>query len=101
MTGEDRLFIGCFATGIAYADRHHELGGDYKRLGFLRFSDLELTVEADCPADLARRIELHAAELQARRGQTYRITTSGQTITLGYAASYINHQELEGLKCLT
>lgn len=81
---EDRLFSGVFPEGIVYADRQREVGGDYKRLAFLSFRTLELEVEKDCPDDLGARIKKAAADLQARKGQPFQVSTSGQHVTLGY-----------------
>ncbi len=44
---QDRLFIGVYPTGIAYADKWNEVDGDYKRLAFLRFATLALDIEHD------------------------------------------------------
>lgn len=79
----DRLFIGVFPGGIAYADRHRERNCDYARLAFLPYDTLQLEVEPDCPADLRTPIEDHAATVQARRGQEFRISAAGQTVWLG------------------
>lgn len=83
----DRLFIGCLGVGISYADRHREKHGDYARLAFLSLGTLELTVEDDCPAELRAEIESHAATIQAKRGEQYQVSTSGQTVTLGFACA--------------
>lgn len=82
---EFRLFIGVFCTGITYADRHVQKAGDYARLGFLPFDTLQLKIEPDCPLDLRSQIEAHAATMQARRGDQYQVSTSGQTVMLGSA----------------
>jgi hypothetical protein len=78
-----RLFIGVYPAGIVYADRHHEVAGDYVRLGFLSYATLELEVKAHCPPDLHAQIKDHAATLQARRGELYQTSQSGQTVKLG------------------
>lgn len=81
----ERLFTGIYSTGIVYADRGQpEQGGDYKRLAFLGFDTLQLDMKLDCPPDLRAIIETHAAAIQAKRGEEYQITTSGQTVTLGH-----------------
>lgn len=86
MTEEnDRLFVCVMGTGISWADRKVHEHGDYKRLAFLTFSNLELEIVPGCPNDLRVRIEDYAAKVKARRGQQYQVSTSGQTITLGYA----------------
>lgn len=81
---EDRLFSGIFPTGVGYADRTVEEHGDYKKLGFLSFSTLELAIEKSCPADLAERIRADASKIQAMKGEKYQISTVGQTVTLGF-----------------
>ena len=79
----NRLFIGIFPTGLVYADRERQRAGDYKQLAFLSFKTLTLEVERDCPTGLRARIEAHAAQIQARRGQQFQISTAGQTVLLG------------------
>jgi len=87
--GEDvqdsgRLFIGTYPTGILYADRRRERHGDYLRLAFLPFRTLELEWEkVPIPLALREEIARHARSLQARRGEHYEVTTSGQTVLLG------------------
>lgn len=81
-TGQ-RLFSGVYPCGIVYADRTREKGGDYARLGFLDYATLTLTLEKDCPADLATLIREDASKLQARAGEAFEISTSGQTVRLG------------------
>jgi hypothetical protein len=80
---EDRLFIGVYPTGIVYADRTREVRGDYARLAYLPFSSLELEIMPNCPQGLRDQIIADAAAIQARRGEQYRISAAGQTITLG------------------
>jgi hypothetical protein len=81
----DNIFVGIYPCGIVYADRQQEENRDYKRLAFLSYATLELTVKDDCPDHLAKDIRAHAAELQSKRGQPFEITASGQTVTLGDA----------------
>lgn len=80
---QDPLFAGCFPTGISYADTRVERHGDYKRCAFLSYRTLELDIEKDCSPDLRERIIADAARIKARRGEQYRISTFGQTVTLG------------------
>ena len=82
---DDRILLATLATGIGYADRTREEHGDWKRLAILFFSDLRADIEPDCPADLESQIRSHMATIQARRGELYQVSTSGQTITLGHA----------------
>ncbi len=82
-TADPRLFIGVFPTGILYADRHHYHRGQYRRLAFLPFKTLTLEWDRLVDADLFQEITLHAAEIVSRRGKSYLVSGSGQTVTLG------------------
>lgn len=82
----ERIFAGIYPEGIVYADRHRERGGDYARLAFLSFGTLKLEIEKDCPEELRPRIVADAERIQARKGERFQISTSGQTITLGFRA---------------
>lgn len=82
---EDRLFICGMPTGVSYTDRRIVIAGDYKRLAHLFYDTLELRIVPDCPDDLLHQIEAHAARIQARRGEQYQVSTSGQTVLLGSA----------------
>lgn len=83
MTPQERLFAGCYPTGIVYSDRAREVGGDYKRLGYLNYKSLELELRPDCHPELAELIRADAARMQAMRGQFYLISACGQGVTLG------------------
>lgn len=80
---KDRIFVGVFPTGIAYADRQVERDGDYKPLGFLSFSTLNLTVRTDCPPVMAAWIKIDARAIQARRGEQYPVDCCSHTVRLG------------------
>ena len=86
LTPAERLFAGCYPTGIVYADRARERHGDYVRLGFLSFSTLKLEIESDCPSELREIIVKDAAGIQARKGEQYQVSTAGQTVMLGGGA---------------
>lgn len=77
------IFCGIFSTGVVWADRTRERDGDYVRLAFLPFDTLELNLAPDCPEGWVAEIKAVAARVQARRGQDYQISTSGQTVRLG------------------
>jgi len=81
----NRISAVNFGTGISWADPTARKHGDDKRLAFLYFADLKLDVRDDCPEDLRDIIIADAAEIQARRGEEYQVSISGQTITLGHA----------------
>lgn len=81
---KQRLFIGTFPTGIAYADREREKNGDYVRLAFLPFRSLKLEFsKARMPPELRQEIDDHAFKIQSRRGELFQVSTSGQTVKLG------------------
>ncbi len=82
---DDRIFVANLSTGIGYADRKREKHGDWARLAILFYSDLRAEFEPDCPPPLRQQIAKHMAAIQARRGEQYQISSSGQTITLGHA----------------
>lgn len=79
----DRIFCGVYPCGLVYADRSREKHGDYVRLAFLPYHTLELELERDCPAELRADIEASAAAMQAKRGQPFAISTTGQYVRLG------------------
>jgi len=79
----DRVFCRIFPCGVSWADRAREEHGDYKRLAFLPYRELVLQVEPDCPDTLRRWIEADAAEIIARRGERFPISTTGQYVILG------------------
>lgn len=83
MDMQERIFAGIFSTGIFYADRTREEHGDWKRLANVNFRTLQLEIEPDCPPELRDWIKQDAEKIQTRRGQEFRISTAGQTITLG------------------
>ena len=80
----ERIFIGVFCGGLSYADRKVERHGDYAPLAFLDYARLELRFDTQCPEGMKGWIKSHAATVQARRGEQFQISTSGQTITLGF-----------------
>lgn len=84
LSDKPRLFIGVYPTGIVYADRQEEEHGDYKRLAFLSYRTLELEWEQDAViASLTQAIRWHAKGMQAKRGEHFQVSTSGQTVRLG------------------
>lgn len=82
MPPADRLFVGCYPTGFVYADKSRERNGDYWRLGYQSYRTLCLELDADCPAEMRPLVEAHAAQMQARRGEQYRIA-GNMTVVLG------------------
>jgi len=83
----DRIFSGVYPGGIVWADRHNLSHGDYKRLAFLDFETLALDVEADCPDELRAAIAEDAQGYQVRAGEAFKVSTAGQTVTLGWGLS--------------
>lgn len=82
-TTNPRLFIANLATGIGYADTAREEHGDYKRIAILFYSDLRLEID-DPKSPLLAEVKAHAAKIQARQGEEYQTSQSGQTIQLGW-----------------
>lgn len=80
---DHRPFIGIFPGGIVYADRQHEQYGDYKHVAFLSYDTLCLDVKKNCPRELLAEVKAHAAILQSRCGELFRIFTCGQAVRLG------------------
>lgn len=81
----DRIFCGVFPTGLVWADRCVEVQGDYKRLAYLCFATLEHIIEPSCPRELLPSILKDIEAVKAKRGMQYQTSTSGQSVTLGYA----------------
>lgn len=84
----DRIFCGVFPTGWVWADRCVLQHGDYKRLAYLSFAELESIIEPSCPRELLPLLVKDINELKAMRGQEYQVSTSGQTVTLGYGVHH-------------
>lgn len=76
------LFIGTFPAGIVYADRRVKKGRDYKEVAFLSYATLVLS-ETVPGSDLLPAIREHAASIQAREGEAFQVSASGQTVLLG------------------
>lgn len=83
-TAKDALFIGVYSEGLSYCDRRREKSGDYVRVAFLSFRTLELRIYPEMRKDMRDLVERNAAEVQARRGETYEISACGQTTLLGW-----------------
>lgn len=79
----ERVFVGTYPEGILYADRVVEEHGDYKRIAFLSYSTLKLSLSRECSPDIAQYIQSHAKALQDRKGEHYQVSASGQTVELG------------------
>lgn len=82
----DRLFIGMYPTGIVYADRAHEIDGDYARIAFLPYSTLQLRWAPgvrELPPELRRAVEDDS--MRYKRGDLLEVSSSGQTVRLGYS----------------
>ncbi len=78
----DPLFIGVYPGGIVYADRRKEEAGDYKRIAFLGYLTLDLTV-SDPKNDQLPAICRHANALREKKGEQFQISASGHTVILG------------------
>lgn len=80
----ENLFICHMPTGLAYCDRSREEHGDYKRIAFLYWMDLQFVPAKDARGDLLDRAREHAAGIQAMKGHKMQVSASGQTVTLGW-----------------
>ena len=80
---DTRIIVDVFRTGLSYADRGVRVSGDYKRVAFLSFSTLDLTIEQDCPDHLRAEIQSNAARLQTRRGELYTVPGFDHVVELG------------------
>lgn len=78
------IFACIMPTGIWYSDKTREEHGDYKVLGHLLFRNLQLHIEKDCPDKFRKEIEEDAVKYKV--GEPLQISSSGQTIMLGYGA---------------
>jgi hypothetical protein len=79
----ERVFRGVYPAGLVYADRQHEVDGDYARLAFLPFDTLTPVWQATCPRALRPEIQADMDTIRARRGEQFEISTCGQTVLLG------------------
>jgi hypothetical protein len=79
----DELFVGVFPCGLSFCDKTRDENGDYLKVAFLPYATLKLEWYGKCPADMRLRIEATASEMIDKRGQEFRVTTSGQTVMLG------------------
>jgi hypothetical protein len=78
-----RLFACVYSTGIAYSDRTKEEHGDYKKVAFLSFKTLILEPAKGANKELLAAAVLDAKKIQARKGENFQISSSGQYVTLG------------------
>ena len=83
MSIQERLFIGVFPCGIVYADRTIEDGGDYKRIAFLPYKELLLSVGKQCSRLMLNAITEHAQTIIAKRGERFETSACGQSVVLG------------------
>lgn len=86
-TKKPDLFVGVYPAGIVYADKSREVHGDYARCAFLDYATLTLKFQNDCPPALRAEITRHAATIQAKRGEQFATSSSGQTVMLGPSAA--------------
>ncbi len=93
----DNLFIGIFPKGISYCDKNQEQDGDYKKIAFLPYDTLMLRIY-DYKSELIDSIDRDATTIQAKIGQSFSVSTSGQTVTLGGALIAVAPEMFELLK---
>lgn len=78
-----RLFVGVYPCALVYADKGRKVAGDYARLATLIYATLALEFAPDCPAYWRPIIEADAKRVQARRGENFSVSASGQFVRLG------------------
>lgn len=76
------LFVAFFPTGISYCDTSREEHGDYVQVAFLPYRTLALEVRRP-RSRLLPKVRVHAAAIQAKRGQTIEVSQCGHTVKLG------------------
>lgn len=79
----DRLFIGIYPEGIVYADRKIEEHGDYRQVAFLPYSTLVFQPHKVADKGLVAQAMRHAATIQAKKGERFQVSTTGQYVILG------------------
>jgi len=82
-TNDNRLFACIYPGGIAYSDRTKEEHGDYKKVAFLSFKTLVVEPAKNANKELLAAAMLDAKKIQARKGENFQVSSSGQYITLG------------------
>ena len=80
---ETDLFIGVMPGGISYCDRGVSVAGDYKKLAFLDYGTLVLSLFVKLDHDLIPGIVKHAESIISRKGELFEISSCGQTVRLG------------------
>lgn len=75
------LFIGCYPTGLVYADTSNEVDGDYKRIAYLNYRTLELEID-DAKSPLLPLVMADAERMKAKRGERYQIA-GNMSVILG------------------
>ena len=75
---KENLFIGVYPEGWLFCDRSK----DYKQIAFQSFRSLELEI-SDPSSSLVPLVKEYAEKMQARRGEKYIVSGSGQYVMLG------------------
>lgn len=78
---KERLFIGCFPTGLVYCDKSIEEHGDYKKIAYLNYNTLELEIYSP-KSPLLPAIKRDAIAMQHMRGKPFPIA-GNMTVILG------------------
>lgn len=80
---KERLFIGVYSTGLSFADKGTEEGGDYRKLAFMPYRTLNVEFYGTCDQDIKKDILDVVATMQRRKGRFYETSTCGQGVILG------------------
>lgn len=80
---KERLFIAVRPTGLGYHDRTRQKDGDYAKCAFIPYDTLEPEFYAGCDAAIKRKVVADAKQLRKKSGAPYKVSASGQTVTLG------------------
>lgn len=83
-SAQDRLFVCHMPTGLAYFDRSREEHGDYKRIANLYWRDLTFVPAKGASGEILELARQNAKTFQERKGDKIRVSSSGQTVTLGW-----------------
>jgi hypothetical protein len=82
---QPELIITKMPTGLYYCDKNREEHGDFMQIANISYGTLQLQWNGRRGSPEMRAEILRDARLiQSQRGEEFRVSTAGQTITLGY-----------------
>lgn len=83
--GGNRLFVGLFPTGFVYVDRWVDASGDYKKLGYLNYAELDFQWEkgaSTAPQELLDEVVCEVENTRARLGES-QVVAGNMSVILG------------------